>query len=60
MSAKKSKVSSTNRRNADVARAAYMAAHGVKRTTYRDPILNTMRACGTYPGTLGGKARDIG
>ncbi len=51
MSARKSKIAGANRRNADVARAAYMAAHGIKRTTFRDPITNQMVACGTYPGT---------
>lgn len=35
-----------------------MAAHGVKRTTFRDPITNQMRALGTYPGTVKGKSKD--
>lgn len=30
--------------------AADMAAAGVKRTMYRDPITNKMRPIGTYPG----------
>lgn len=28
-----------------------MAAKGVKRTTFRDPITNNIVACGTVPGT---------
>ena len=51
MGAKKTGGGATNRRAADVARAAYMAKHGVKRTTFRDPITNNIVACGTYPGT---------
>jgi hypothetical protein len=58
MSARKSKTAGTNRRNADVARAAYMAAKGIKRTMFRDPITNKMVACGTYPGTQS-KAKSI-
>lgn len=39
------------RKNSEM--AAYMAKHGVKRTTMRDPITNRMVACGTYPGGKG-------
>jgi len=28
-----------------------MAAHGVRRTTFRDPITNNIVAMGTVPGT---------
>ena len=31
--------------------AAYMAKMGVKRTTFRDPITNSVVPMGTYPGT---------
>lgn len=51
MAAKKTGGTAGRRRAADSARAAYMAAHGVKRTTFRDPITNNIVACGTYPGT---------
>ena len=33
------------------AMAAYMAKHGVKRTTFRDPITNNIVVMGTIPGT---------
>ena len=45
------------KRASDIKRAAFMAKHGVKRTTYRDPITNVMRAVGTYPGVNGGKIK---
>lgn len=35
-----------------------MAAKGVKRTTFRDPITNKMVACGTYPGTNSKKKEE--
>ena len=58
MSARKGGGGLGRRRAADQARAAYMAAKGVKRTTFRDPITNQMRALGTYPGTVKGKSKD--
>jgi hypothetical protein len=51
MSAKKTGGTAGRRRAADQARAAYMATHNVKRTTFRDPITNNIVACGTVPGT---------
>lgn len=51
MAAKKGGGGLGRRRAADQSRAAYMAAHGVKRTTFRDPITNAIVACGTVPGT---------
>lgn len=48
----------TNKRNRDKARAAYMKAHSVVRTTYRDPITNQMRPIGTYPGMATGKIKS--
>jgi hypothetical protein len=57
MAARKDGGSAGRRRAADSARASYMAAHGVTRTTYRDPITNKMRAIGTYPGTTKGEIK---
>jgi hypothetical protein len=51
MSAKKTGGSAGRQRAADSARASFMAAQGVKRTTFRDPITNQIVACGTVPGT---------
>jgi len=52
MGAKKTGGTAGRRRAADQARAAYMAAKGIKRTTFRDPINNNnIVACGTIPGT---------
>ena len=58
MSARKGGGGLGRRRAADQARAAYMAAKGVKRTTFRDPITNEMRAVGSYPGTVKGKSKE--
>ena len=55
MAAKKTGGGAANRRARDVAHAAYLAKHGVKRTTHRDPISNKIVANGTYPGTSGGR-----
>lgn len=51
MAAKKTGGGSTNRRTANIAMAAYLAKHNVKRTTHRDPITGNIVANGTYPGT---------
>lgn len=53
MSAKKSGGTAARRRAADSAMAAVLAKRGVKRTTFRDPITNSIVSCGTYPGTKG-------
>lgn len=45
------------RRAADQARAKFMADHGIKRTSYRDPITGSMKPVGTYPGVIGGKIK---
>jgi hypothetical protein len=37
------------RKNSEM--TAYMAKHGVKRTTFRDPITYAIVSMGTYPGT---------
>jgi len=37
------------RKNSEM--AAYMAKHGVKRTTFRDPITNNIVPMGRIPGT---------
>lgn len=58
MSARKGGGGLGRRRAADQARAEYMAAKGVKRTTFRDPITNKMVACGTYPGTNSKKKEE--
>lgn len=50
MSAKKTGGTAGRRRAADQARAAYMAAHNVRRTSFRDPITGSMRPLGSYPG----------
>ena len=42
MSAKKTGGTAGRRRAADSARAAFLAAHGVKRTHHRDPINGNM------------------
>lgn len=57
MSAKKSATSAGRQRAADSARAAFMAAKGIKRTTMRDPITNRMvpiKARGSENGKIWG------
>lgn len=54
MSAKKTGGTGNRLKNANQARAAFMAAHGIKRTTFRDPITNAIRPIGAYPGMKGG------
>ena len=51
MAAKKGGGGLGRRRASDQARAAYMVAHGVRRTTFRDPITGSIVAIGTVPGT---------
>lgn len=53
MSAKKSGGGLGRRRAGDQARAKFMADHGIKRTTFRDPITGAMRPIGSYPGMAG-------
>lgn len=47
----------SNKRNRDKSRAAYMKAHGVGRTTFRDPITNKIVPIGAYPGMATGKIK---
>lgn len=44
------------RKNSEM--AAYMAKKGVTRTTFRDPITNSIISMGRYPGTMGNKVKD--
>lgn len=45
------KTGGSNHRAHDSKRAKDMAAAGVKRTTFRDPITNRIVPIGTVPGT---------
>lgn len=53
MAAKKTGGTGNRLKNANSARAAFMAAHGIKRMTFRDPITNVIRPIGSYPGMNG-------
>lgn len=50
MSAKKTGGTAGRRRAADQARAAYMAEHNIRRTTFRDPITNKIKPIGSPIG----------
>lgn len=52
MGAKKAGTTAGRRRAADSKRAAQMAADGIKRTTFRDPITNKIIPIGQYPGKV--------
>lgn len=52
MSAQKSGGTRGRRRAADAKRAAQMAADGIKRTTFRDPITNKIIPIGQCPGKV--------
>lgn len=55
MAAKKTGGTAGRRRAADQARAAYMAKHGVVRSTYRDPITYRIVPVGAVPGRISAK-----